>query len=191
MNIGGPGGISMSSGPSGNHTSLGGPNGINISHGPNGSYTSLGGPSGINSQGGLFGDSDDDDDDDDDFWQTGLNNDNTFFGTGNNINGLPFPGISINSNNNMNNVYGGNNVPGGNNVYGANYGNNNGNNWGTVPPSSWPDHVRKNYEEGMAAGQRAMDEAFGTMSGMGIGPWEMGGWPRPTKQKKRGSKARK
>lgn len=81
----------------------------------------------------------------------------------------------------MNNVYGGNNV-----YPFAKY----GNNWGAVHPSLWPDHVRKDYEEGMAAGQRSMDEAFSTMSGMGIGPWEMGGWPRPPKQKK-GSKGRK
>lgn len=185
MNLGGPGGISMSSGPSGNHTSLGGPNGINVSHGPNGNYTSLGGPSGINFQRGPFGDSDDDDDDDDDddIWKTSINNNNIFFETGNVVNGLPFPGISINSNNNMNNVYGGNNV-----YPFANY----GNNWGAVHPCLWPDHVRKHYEEGMAAGQRAMDEAFGAMSGMGMGPWGMGGWPRPPKQKKKiGSKGKK
>lgn len=191
MNLGGPGGISTSSGPRSNHTSLGGPNGINISHGPNGSYTSLGGPNGIIFQGAPFGDSDDDDDDDDydGFWQIGINNNNknnNNFGTGNTINGLPFPGISINSNNNMNNVYGGNNVPG------ANYGNNNGNNWGAVHPSLRPDHVRKDYEEGMAAGQRAIDEAFGAMSGMGMGPWGMGWWSRPPKQMKtKGSKGKK
>lgn len=67
--------------------------------------------------------------------------------------------ILLQGNNNMNNTFGGNYI-----YPFANYGNN-GNH-----PSLWPDHVRKDYEEGMAEGQRAMDEAFNSMSDMGMGP---------------------
>ena len=57
----------------------------------------------------------------------------------------------------------------------------------------WPADVVNDYQQGMAAGARAMGEAAGLMNnlgmgmGMGIGPWGMnlGGLPQSHRSKKK------
>ena len=83
--------------------------------------------------------------------------------------GHSFFGIHINSNNNNN--------------YGAIYGNGfgmsgwpngnmtiiNGRDWSGIPQSQWSASVRGNYQQGMAAGARAMEEAADLLDGLGLG----------------------
>jgi hypothetical protein len=81
-----------------------------------------------------------------------------------------FPGISINSNNN---IYGpiNNGI-----IYGSMPGWPNGNmtiingqDWSRVPQTQWPASVRRDYQRGMAEGARAMSEAADMMNSMGLG----------------------
>lgn len=98
--------------------------------------------------------------------------------------GHSFFGIHINSNNGNN--YGNSYGP----IYGSGFGMQgwsngnmtiiNGRDWSGIPQSQWPASVRSNYEQGMAAGARAMEEAadllngLGLGMGMGMGPWGIG-----------------
>lgn len=90
--------------------------------------------------------------------------------------GHSFFGIHINSNNgnNYGNSFGMPGWPNGNMTI------INGRDWSGIPQSQWPASVRSNYQQGMAAGARAMEEAadllngLGLGMGMGMGPWGMG-----------------
>jgi hypothetical protein len=192
MSIGGHGGINMSNGLNGRQMSIGGPGGINMYNGPNGNSMSIGGPGGINyTNYGGGGDSDDDD------WD---------------ISGAivkdpwdwPY-GISINSNNVINNFANqgnnyGNVVYGNGGVYGGPFGFNGfpgpyGNNWGSIPQSQWPPHVLAQYQQGMAEGARGLAEGAREMEraaeemsnmgmGTGMGPWGMNAGMKKNKKKK-------
>jgi hypothetical protein len=167
--------------------SIGGPNGINVSRGPAGNQMSIGGPGGINISsgpgGGLYFD--------DSGSESGEEEEQS----------SPFVGISINSNNNY--------TPFGNNFVGVNFVNIgmpgrtviNGRHWGSIPQSQWPGDVMRDYQQGMAAGARAMGQAENVMNSMGLsmgmGPggmgMGMGGRPQGpgVKKKRRGWVRRK
>ena len=94
-----------------------------------------------------------------------------------------FVGVSINSGNNYT-------------AFGNNFGNVgvlgrivvNGRDWGAVPQSMWPGDVVNDYQQGVAAGARAMDGAAGLMNNLGMGMGmgiNMGGLPQPPRNKKK------
>lgn len=187
MNLGGPGGISMSSSSNGHHMKLRGPGGINISHGPNGNHTSLGGPSGINFKEGRL-------------VMTAMMTTTTMVSvksaptTPPASSGPTTPSTECHSPVSPSTstpttiipMVGTTSILSRTTVITA-----------TIGAQSTPLYgqitsARSMRTEWPRVSQRAMDEAFNTMSGMGMEPWGMGGWPRPQKHKeKRGSKEQK
>jgi len=83
------------------------------------------------------------------------------------------PGISINSNNNHGNIFGPINNGIDNSTMSGGWPNttfvNNGRDWSSIPQSQWPASVRRDYQQGMAQGARAMSQAADLLNGLGLG----------------------
>ena len=171
MNLGGPSGISMSSGPNGSHMSMRGPNGINISSGPGGNSSLVNVPGGRGAD--MIG------------WNDNFNNGNTGVGNGlDSFNDWPGQiGWNNNAGNNINNGLVNGRYPNGSKRLMIGW--NKVNNVNINSPINGNIHssaYASDYDYGMG-----MTNAVSGMGNINInngGPWGMGypGYPGTTKK---------